>query len=371
MSDITNAERFRKPIIQTILDGQVRLEVGILLTLGKKNKSDIKLNFIHTREYASKKYADHDTLKEVEVSIPGQYISFKYTSFENASDIDNMEVLVSYPHMDTLIDFLEAAYSMALDEDDQLYNKKNVLRNDDAKNATVVSGDLVQGKYLIAMPASIEFEEQNKCERGIYLFLNEVGTESNRGGQDRFVTITLNQLYGMYNRIANLDLSIESDLTALLCMTGVIASEGASSEGEPSSSRRNPTRRAVVPPRSRNNGTESTGRPSRAPMSRRAKNKPVEDDTEEPEIEDDDDMRFDEEEETTVKPSRKSTKKSAPSRSNKKTTSKVSSKRKSTKVEEDDEDEEDENTSFNALMEAAESIEYDEDEEIEFDDDEE
>lgn len=366
MSNIANAERFRKPIIQTILDGQVKLEVGILLTLGKKNKNDVKLNFIHKKEYASKKYADYDTLKEVEVSVPGQFISFKYTSFETASEIDNMEVLISYPHIDTLLEFLESAYDMILDDEGELYNEKNILRNEEARKATVTSGDLVQGKYFIAMPASIEFEEQDKCERGIYLFLNEVGTKVNRGGQDRFVTITLNQLYGMYSRIANLDLSIESDLTALLCMTGLIASEGVGTEEE-TSPRRNPTRRAVVPPRSRNNGIESS-RPSRAPMSRRTKNKPVEDDTDEPEIEDDNDMRFDEDEEVVTKPSRKSTKKSAPSRSNKKTLSK-SNKRKPIKVEE--EDDEDENTSFNELMEAAESIEYDEDEEIEFDEDDE
>lgn len=383
MSILKNTERIDLEIFGPSNDGEVVMDVFSTILLGRKGKNENKLDPIYLNTYDSNKYSNRDSLNTIRTQI-SSFIVFKYTDYSDKDEIITEEIFFSYPRIDYLIGFIEDIYDMIFgDLSKKIYTKKNSI-NADYKDYKISTNpnydpdndDLNGGKkkkrknsknkstgekHLIAFPNIIEDDESGICSKGVTIIFNNY---------DYYVTLTEKAIITLCNVLMNLDLMTLSNQTLIVGMLSLMGSNPADGESTHSPLKRRPiknvpSRRKNSSFKNRNNDDEEEDETEveideedvELDFSRRRRNK-KQDDEEVVEYDEDED---DEEDEKEIEPPKKKNKKST-------TTKKKKTNKKKKQEDEEDEEDEEENTSYKELMEAAEEIEYEDDEEIEFDD---
>lgn len=330
---LLSTERINNTIFSRTYDN-TRLNLSITVLVGKSNAAKEKLAPLYTREYSSEKYSNVDSLTTVEFTHK-DYFVLSYNDWENKL---NEEIFVSYPDVDTLIDFFTSAYELV--SSDEIFNKKNQLYSGHEED-TVVSDPFPsynnEVKYLRAMPVSLPTPNNpDSLDRGLYLLIND---------DDNYIAVTEYDIYNILCNLTNHNLAIESLITFNIAM-GMGGSSSESSSGSSAPRARRPIgKRKPLPGRGPASGMGKSRKPTRAVAD--------EYEDEDEDYEEEEDFVEEEEEETYTPKKRKASVAKSPSRKGKTAPSSKksgSSKRKS---------------SLSNLMEEADGIQFSEDDEDE------
>lgn len=207
---LNNTERLEKVLFQ---GGTFSVKNVVLL--GAKTATGNRLDPIYTREYNSTKYNNLNTLKVTRFS-QNEYVVFGVNDFENKV---NEEIFCSYPHMLSLVTFIEECYN--------LVNTQGVYTNNSVASAyqdTAVESDaMASGKKMIAVPAVWDGRD-NEIKKGILLFL---------GSEDVCVQLDIAAIASLGYILSNFNLSIESNQLLIMGMVEELSkgSIGATSGG--------------------------------------------------------------------------------------------------------------------------------------------
>lgn len=329
---LLSTERINNTIFSRTYDS-VRLNLSITVLVGKSNAAKEKLSPIYSREYSSEKYSNVDMLNIVEFTHK-DYFVLSYNDWENKL---NEEIFVSYPDVDTLIDFFTSAYELV--SSNEVFNKKNQVysgHEDDTIISEAFPSYNDEVKYIRCMPVSLPVQSNpNALDRGLYLLIN---------GDDNYIAVTEYDIYNILCNLMNHNLAIESLITFNIAMgMGGTSEIGGGSSSNAPRSRRPIGKRKPLPGRGPTSGMGKSRKPSRA----------VDDEYEEEyeEEEEVEEEEYEEEEETYTPKRRKASVAKSPAKKGKSaSTNKAGTKRKS---------------SLSNLMEEADGIQFSEDDDDE------
>lgn len=341
MSSLKNTDRQDKVLFRKMDNkGKIVLEVSLTNLLSNKTKDDIKLDPVYINSYDSTKYANVSTIKNVKIN-PAVYITVSYLNYEDNSLKE--EVFISPYDLGILVDYLKELNDMMTGN--SFFDKKNTIKPDKEEDYVESVAIGRNEKVLFAFPISLR-NDNNVKDRACMFCVND--DEKNLILNDYDVY----NLYMIFHDMTVVDMLQMSD--NLMIMSMLSLGSGSSSESEEDER-----------PARRGRGSSVGRTPSRRGVKRRN----IKDEEEEDDIDDEDDTEVvddadesvfenDEDNEEVVRtPKKRSSKK--PSKVEKKKSTKKSSKKKSSKV------------SINDIMDEADNLEYDdEDEDIDFGDEE-
>lgn len=345
MSSLKSTDRQDKVLFRKMDNkGKTVLEVAVTNLLSAKNKDDVKLDPIYINSYDSSKYTNVSTIKNVKIN-PAVYVTVSYINYEENNSKE--EVFISPYDLSILVDYLKDLNDMMTSN--TFFDKKNTIKPDKEEDY-VESGAIGRSeKVLFAFPISLR-NDNNVKDRACMFCIND--EEKNLILNDYDVY----NLYMIFHDMTVVDLLQMSDSLMILSMIALGSGTSSSDEEDERPARRG--RGSAV---------------GRTPSRRGVKRRNIKDDEEEEDIDDEDDTEVvddadesvfendeDNEEEVVRTPKKRSSKKSSKTSSKTKTSKKATSKKKSTKV------------SINDIMDEADNLEYDDDDEdIDFGDDEE
>ena len=143
------------------------------------------------------KYSTGPSSLEYITSSGRYFLSFEYSKFDyNSRNRISEDVMMSYPHLDVLSDFITRSIDMI--------NKEDIFDNNGIKsgkeNLSVTSGPFVQGKQLMVTPA-YEKENSNGQDQyrpGVRLYIN--GNDFSEFFNLDTFSVLMDQVYGLSDR---------------------------------------------------------------------------------------------------------------------------------------------------------------------------
>lgn len=172
--------------IETSISRVGDLNVTLMLLPNRKQaNSGNLLTASYVNTYSSQKYNDQAQLQSLSINF-NTYINFEYLSFIDNNRISE-SVLVSYPHLGSLRDFLENANGILGSNYDDIYTETGIGQS---YNEVIYSEALVAGKKLGFIPAYIDVTIDNITtnEPGVLLIIKD---------ENYVVEMTLGQFFGM------------------------------------------------------------------------------------------------------------------------------------------------------------------------------
>lgn len=189
MSNLSNVEKVEKTIFTSGC-----LTVKNVIILGKKGKDDVMYKAFYKRTYQTNKYSDHDSVEDIRVNT-GDYLVFAYNDYKNKVFDD---IYISYPHMNSLLNFMKKACTLATTKGVYVQNEVSSKY----KDVYVQSDPFIGDKSLIILPTIIQKDQATKFP-GVSLLLNS---------EDNYVDLDINGLLSLNYILKHFNLNLMSML---------------------------------------------------------------------------------------------------------------------------------------------------------------
>lgn len=200
--------------IEKVMFQSGNFKILSVVTLGRKSAVGKRLDPFYSNNYASRKYNDRPELINLTLNN-NEYLVFSYNEYIQESQTRiNEEIFMSYPHMESLMQFLQDMYTLATDPNTFTESGVSV----EASELVVESEPFISGKRMIAFPAVWESKQDaNQLRRGMILALND---------DNILVQLETNAIYSIIYQLSNFNLSLESNQLIIMAMLNEMASTG-------------------------------------------------------------------------------------------------------------------------------------------------